>query len=74
MRLNFSAFTRLTHAKFWSSTAEYEIEQVVFVVTPTPIFYTFGDLIYHNLMVNETVPLDDTESRRLKVIQRELGA
>ena len=54
-------FSRLTDAKRWASTTEYEIEVGLFKPSPAPDFLSVGDLIGHYLLINNKQNLSGFE-------------
>ena len=67
-------FKRLSDARRWVTSVEYEMEQGAFQHSPTPAFQTIGDLInYYQTIIN---PADDprhTITSRLGTLKQHLG-
>ena len=67
-------FKRLSDARRWATSVEYEIEQGIFQNSPAPAFRTIGDLIDHYQITID--PADDpkhTITSRLGTLKQHLG-
>ena len=68
-------FKRLSDARRWATSVEYEIEQGTFQHSPTPAFQTIGDLIdsLPDTIINPTDDPKHTITSRLGTLKQHLG-
>jgi integrase len=70
--LTTKTFSRLADAKRWAIATEYELAHGL-LARPSPGFLTIGDLIDHYLEITDTANINESESYRLKTLNKGLG-
>ena len=70
--LTTKTFSRLADAKRWAIATEYELDHGL-LGRPASGFGTIGDLIDHYLEITDTANINESESYRLKTLNKGLG-
>jgi integrase len=70
--LTTKTFSRLADAKRWAIATEYELAHGL-RARPSPGFGTIGDLIDHYLEITDPANINESESYRLKTLNKGLG-